>query len=428
MSTPALGNMKSQRCILVHVALPSADADEHIELQTLALSAGLDVVLMMRTRRHVPDARFFCGPGFAETLRHYVADSCAEVVIFSHELSPRHQRNLSRLCDIPVLDKTTLILDIFAQRARTFEGKLQVELAQLQHMSTRLVRVWTHLERQKGGIGLRGPGEKQIETDRRLIRARIRHIESRLSKVERQREQGRKSRQHSTVPTVALVGYTNAGKSTLFNQLCAANVYQADQLFATLDPTLRRCKLPGFGHAVLADTVGFIRGLPHSLVKAFRATLSEVIDADLLLHVIDSTHPQQQAMIQAVHEVLVEIGAQAIPLLYVYNKIDNHHEKLSPQIERDAKGKPFAVWASAATGLGLAELREAIASMLTQHYVHKELHLGPEEGRLHAQLHALQCVQEERIDASGGWSMTILIDQGNWHSLCAQRKSHCTST
>jgi GTP-binding protein HflX len=274
-----------------------------------------------------------------------------------------------------VLDRTGLILDIFAQRARTHEGKLQVELAQLQHMSTRLVRGWTHLERQKGGIGLRGPGETQLETDRRLLRARIKSITARLEKVRRQREQGRRARSRAELPTLSLVGYTNAGKSTLFNTLTGAQAYAADQLFATLDPTLRRIELSGVGALVLADTVGFIRHLPHDLVAAFRATLEETCKADLLLHVVDAQDRDKQAHIAQVNEVLREIGADSIPQIQVFNKIDL--TEVEPRLERDEHGEPDRVWVSAVTGAGLELLTEALTERFHGTQVHGWLQLSP---------------------------------------------------
>ncbi len=284
-------------------------------------------------------------------------------MIFNHTLTPSQERNLERVLECRVLDRTGLILDIFAQRARTHEGKLQVELAQLEHMSTRLVRGWTHLERQKGGIGLRGPGETQLETDRRLLRVRIRQIKQRLEKVRGQREQARRGRRRADIPSVSLVGYTNAGKSTLFNSLTEAEVYAANQLFATLDPTLRRIEIGDVGPVVLADTVGFIRHLPHKLVESFRATLEESSNADLLLHVIDAHEPERDQQIEQVLAVLGEIGANELPLLEVYNKVDLL-EGIEPQIQRDADGRPQRVWVSAREGLGLDLLRQAIAELL----------------------------------------------------------------
>src|SRR5690554_6775082 len=305
-----------ERAILVHLEGHDPEAREDLqEFQELVGSAGADTAAVVRVSRHQPSAKFLIGSGKVEEIRDLVKAEDVELVIFNHSLTPSQERNLERLFQCRVLDRTGLILDIFAQRAQTHEGKLQVELAQLKHLSTRLVRGWTHLERQKGGIGLRGPGETQLETDRRLIGKRIRALTERLEKVRSQREQGRRARQRNHVPTVALVGYTNAGKSTLFNALTGAAVYQANQLFATLDPTVRRLELPEGGHAVLADTVGFIRHLPHDLVAAFRSTLQETRDADLLLHVVDAGAEERDEYMHTVRDVLEQIGAHEVPQL-----------------------------------------------------------------------------------------------------------------
>ena len=341
-----------ERAILVHLdgQDPAAREDPQ-EFQELARSAGAEAVGFVNVARHQPSAKFLIGSGKVEELHDLVKDGEAELVIFNHTLTPSQERNLERALECRVLDRTGLILDIFAQRARTHEGKLQVELAQLEHMSTRLVRGWTHLERQKGGIGLRGPGETQLETDRRLLRVRIRQIKQRLEKVRGQREQARRGRRRADIPSVSLVGYTNAGKSTLFNALTESDVYAANQLFATLDPTLRRLELDDVGPVVLADTVGFIRHLPHKLVESFRATLEESSNADLLLHVIDAHEPERDQQIEQVLAVLGEIGANELPMLEVYNKVDLM-EGIEPQIQRDADGKPQRVWVSARDGSG----------------------------------------------------------------------------
>ncbi|HCL77464.1 MAG TPA: GTPase HflX, partial [Pseudomonas sp.] len=352
-----------ERAILVHLdgQDPSAREDPQ-EFRELARSAGAETVGFVNVARHQPSAKYLIGSGKVEELHDLVKDDEVELVIFNHTLTPSQERNLERALECRVLDRTGLILDIFAQRARTHEGKLQVELAQLEHMSTRLVRGWTHLERQKGGIGLRGPGETQLETDRRLLRIRIRQIKQRLEKVRGQREQARRGRRRADVPLVSLVGYTNAGKSTLFNALTQAEVYAANQLFATLDPTLRRLELDDLGPVVLADTVGFIRHLPHKLVESFRATLEESSNADLLLHVIDAHEPERDEQIEQVLAVLGEIGAEEVPLLEVYNKVDLM-EGIEPQIQRDADGVPRRVWVSAQQGLGLDLLRQAVAEL-----------------------------------------------------------------
>lgn len=304
------------------------------------------------------------GSGKAKEIQEAVLATKAQLILVNHSLYPSQKHHLELLLKCRVLDRTELILIIFAQRARTFEGKLQVELAQLQFMSTHLVRGWTHLERQKGGIGLRGgPGEKQIEVDRRLLRDRIHRIKSRLEKVAQQRALSRRARQRASMPTLSLIGYTNAGKSTLFNRLTQSEVYVADQLFATLDPTLRRILLPEIGTVILADTVGFIRDLPHDLIEAFHATLEETLQADLLLHVIDVSNPERQLYIEAVIQVLKKIGADDVPCLQVYNKLDLM-EEVAPHIDRDASGKPTRVWVSAQTGAGMQELKMAIAELL----------------------------------------------------------------
>ncbi|HEY0635755.1 MAG TPA: ribosome rescue GTPase HflX, partial [Gammaproteobacteria bacterium] len=311
-----------ERALLVHLDFRQEGEQEDLdEFRDLALSAGAEPVAVVTGARQTPDPKYFIGSGKAEEIRRQVEQDEVELVLVNHALSPAQERNLERLLQCRVLDRTGLILDIFAQRARSHEGKLQVELAQLKHLATRLVRGWTHLERQKGGIGLRGPGETQLETDRRLLAERIKTLNRRLEKVLLQREQGRKARQRAEIPTVSLVGYTNAGKSTLFNRLTSEGVYAADQLFATLDPTLRRLQLPNGNNCIVADTVGFIRHLPHDLVAAFRATLQESREADLLLHVVDASDPERDAKRHQVNEVLREIGAAEVPQIEVYNKI-----------------------------------------------------------------------------------------------------------
>ncbi len=400
----------SERAVLVHVEFPGRSAGEDLlEFADLARSAGAEVVATLTASRAAPDPRYYVGGGKAEEIRAEVAGSRAGLVIFNHELSPSQERNLEKLLQARVLDRTGLILDIFAQRARSFEGKLQVELAQLQHLSTRLVRGWTHLERQKGGIGLRGPGETQLETDRRLLAQRIKQIHKRLEKVRAQREQGRRARQRAEVPTVALVGYTNAGKSTLFNRLCDARVYAADQLFATLDPTLRRLELPGFGPLVLADTVGFVRQLPHQLVAAFRATLEETLRADLLLHVVDAHDPERHTRIEQVDEVLAAIGAADVPQLLVYNKIDLSGEPA--QLLRDVAGRVTRLWCSAASGVGLELLEQALSEIFLADQVGGWLYLAATDGRLRARLYQTGEVLREQADEAGGWWLEIRISE-----------------
>jgi len=398
-----------ERAILVHLdgQDPAAREDPQ-EFQELARSAGAEAVGFVNVARHQPSAKFLIGSGKVVELHDLVKDGEAELVIFNHTLTPSQERNLERALECRVLDRTGLILDIFAQRARTHEGKLQVELAQLEHMSTRLVRGWTHLERQKGGIGLRGPGETQLETDRRLLRVRIRQIKQRLEKVRGQREQARRGRRRADIPSVSLVGYTNAGKSTLFNALTESDVYAANQLFATLDPTLRRLELDDVGPVVLADTVGFIRHLPHKLVESFRATLEESSNADLLLHVIDAHEPERDQQIEQVLAVLGEIGANELPMLEVYNKVDLM-EGIEPQIQRDADGKPQRVWVSARDGLGLDLVRQAIAELLGNDLFVGTLRLPQRLGRLRAQFFELSAVQRETHDDEGGSLLEVRL-------------------
>ncbi len=402
--------------MLVHLNLASeAEREDPREFEELVLSAGGDPVAFIMGGRDAPHPRTFVGTGKLEEIGDAVRLHDAQIVMFNHSLSPSQERNLERQLECRVLDRTGLILDIFAQRARTHEGKLQVELAQLQHMSTRLVRGWTHLERQKGGIGLRGPGETQLETDRRLLRARIKSILARLEKVRKQRDQGRRSRRRAEVPTVSLVGYTNAGKSTLFNRLTESEVYAADQLFATLDPTLRRLDLENVGPVILADTVGFIAHLPHKLVEAFKATLEETRNADLLLHVIDAATEQRDDNIEQVQDVLVEIGAEQIPQLQVYNKLDLLQQPA--RIERNAEGVPERVWLSAATGEGCELLLQAIAELVGQEMVSETLDLDPDQGSLRAALYRLGAVEAENYSDDGVAHLNVRLPRADWNRL-----------
>lgn len=385
------------------------------EFKELALSAGLKVTGLIVAKRRRPDARLFVGKGKLDEIRDAIEESGAELVLFGQRLAPSQERNLEAELKVRVLDRNSLILDIFAQRARSFDGKLQVELAQLQHLSTRLVRGWTHLERQKGGIGLRGPGETQLETDRRLLNERVKVLKGRLTKVRRQREQGRAQRTKSGIHTVALVGYTNAGKSTLFNQLTDENVYSADQLFATLDPTLRRLDLVAGQAAVMADTVGFIEDLPHELVDAFRSTLTETREADLLVHVVDVVDDEREQRQSEVNHVLKSIGAGDVPQLVVYNKIDL--TELSPQVRRGEADKIEAVWVSAVTGAGIEPLKEAIAERLGGSRVTGTLQLSPNRGKLRAQLYAASAVSEEIVADDGTVALKIDVDAVDWAKL-----------
>lgn len=409
-----------ERAILVHVDFPAEiDREDLSELKLLVASAGVETLAVVTAARSTPSSRYFVGSGKAEEIADHVRLFDANVVIFNHSLTPTQERNLEKLCQCRVLDRTGLILDIFAQRARTHEGKLQVELAQLRHISTRLVRGWTHLERQKGGIGLRGPGETQLETDRRLIRARIKYILSRLEKVEKQREQGRRARQRAEIPTVSLVGYTNAGKSTLFNQLTEAEVYAADQLFATLDPTLRKLNLPDVGPIVFADTVGFIRHLPHELVAAFKATLQETLEADLLLHVIDVADDRQAENIHQVQEVLHEIGADEIPQLLICNKIDKLVD-IEPRIDTDDEGMPSRVWLSAQTGVGIDLLQEALVQRLRPRMVSVSLRIPPSMGKLRGKLYAMKSVTGEQTCEDGQMALQVRMSAVDWQRLAKQ--------
>lgn len=349
-----------ERAILVHLDFPQEENREELdEFRELVVSAGAQPLDVVKGSRRSPHPRYFVGSGKAEEIKASVLTHNAEVVLFNHVLSPSQERNLEQLLQCRVLDRTGLILDIFAQRAQSHEGKLQVELAQLKHMSTRLVRGWTHLERQKGGIGLRGPGETQLETDRRLLSARIKRIRKRLDKVGSQRDQGRRHRKRQDVISVSLVGYTNAGKSTLFNRLSGAGVYAADKLFATLDPTLRRVDIGAGEQIVLADTVGFIRHLPHDLVASFQSTLIETREASLLLHVVDASSDRRDENIEQVNQVLNEIGADHVPQIVVYNKLDLV-DGATPRVTEDENGRVTRIWVSSKTGAGIDMLRDVL--------------------------------------------------------------------
>ena len=382
--------------------------DEH-EFKELVRSAGADDTTLITGTRKSPDPRFFVGTGKAEEIKTAVTQAGADVVIFDHALSPAQERNLEGFVECRVLDRTALILDIFAQRAKSHEGKLQVELAQLKHMSTRLVRGWTHLERQKGGIGMRGPGETQLETDRRLLSVRIKQINRRLEKVSKQREQGRQLRQKTEIPTVSLVGYTNAGKSTLFNKITGSKVYAADQLFATLDPTLRRVNLPDQQAIVLADTVGFIRDLPHDLVAAFRATLQETIEADLILHVIDSNDEQRDYYREQVNDVIRELGAEDVPQLEVMNKIDLTEQ--AAHVDDEHNGLPSRVWLSAVTAEGIPELLEKLSTAFAKSVFKGHLRLHPALARLRAQLYEDEAIVSEKISGKGEYLLEVCVQK-----------------
>ncbi|RBP84365.1 GTPase HflX [Marinomonas rhizomae] len=406
--------------VLVHIDFhdqsESYGPEEFVEL---AISAGADPVAVVSGTRQRPDARYFIGTGKLAEVKDIVEREEAQVVLFDHALSPSQERNLESILQCRVLDRTGLILDIFAQRARTHEGKLQVELAQLQHMSTRLIRGWTHLERQKGGIGMRGPGETQLETDRRLLRERIKAIQKRLAKVGSQRDQNRRSRDRSSVPTVSLVGYTNAGKSTLFNRATGAEVFAADQLFATLDPTLRRLDIEQIGSIVLADTVGFIRQLPHRLIKAFQATLKESSEADLLLHVVDAADVSRDENMKHVDSVLEEIGANEVPTLTVFNKIDAL-PTAEPRIDRDANGNPSRVWLSARDGQGVDLLKQAIAELLAEDVFDETLYLPSKYGRFRAMLFDHGAVKSEHFDEAGRFVLDVKLPKKDYLQILAR--------
>ncbi|MCH4810162.1 ribosome rescue GTPase HflX [Vreelandella neptunia] len=408
-----------ETAVLVHVDFHDEQKREDPgEFLELVRSAGAEPATLLTASRHRPDSRTFIGSGKLEELRALLAAHAAELVIFNHSLSPSQERNVEQELKCRVLDRTGLILDIFAQRARTHEGKLQVELAQLEYMSTRLVRGWTHLERQKGGIGLRGPGETQLETDRRLLRGRIKSIHKRLDKVRSQRDQNRRARARAEIPSVSLVGYTNAGKSTLFNALTNSDVYAADQLFATLDPTLRRLEIEDVGPVVMADTVGFIRHLPHKLVEAFQATLQEASEASLLVHVIDAADPDRELNVEQVELVLKEIGADDVPVLKVMNKIDKLDS--APRIERDGHGMPEVVWLSAQQGQGLELLHEALTERLANDVIGFSLTLTPEQGKLRAGLHELNAVREEAFNEQGHSVLDVRLPRRDFNQLMAQ--------
>ncbi len=411
---------RGERAVLVHTrltgnrsdTLSQQDCDEFVEL---VASAGVQQTALVLASRESPDPTTYVGSGKVDELAAAVETGDAEVVIFDRELTPSQERNLERKLSCRVLDRTGLILDIFAQRARSHEGKLQVELAQLQHLSTRLVRGWTHLERQKGGIGLRGPGEKQLETDRRLLAERIRTLRKRLEKVSRQRDQGRQARKKADISSISLVGYTNAGKSTLFNTLAGESVYAADQLFATLDPTLRKILLPNRQPVILADTVGFIRDLPHDLIAAFRATLQETAEADVLLHVIDASDPKRFEYMQQVEQVLTELGASDRPQIQVFNKIDL--TDVPPHWEPATHGNPPRVWVSAKTAAGFAELFQAITVVLGDVTSKRYFELPVIAGKARAQLYASGGVVKESMLDDGSNLVEVCLTERQWGRL-----------
>ena len=400
---------RGERAILLHVqvgAPPHREDPE--EFEALARAAGAKLVGAVRANLRRVNPRFLIGTGKLDELQSLAAASSAELVLVDHPLTPGQQRNLEQALSRRVVDRTGLILDIFSVRARTFEGKLQVELAQLEHLSTRLIRGWSHLERQKGGIGLRGPGETQLETDRRLLGQRIEQLQRRLARLTKRRGLARHQRRKHEISTVSLVGYTNAGKSTLFNRLTDAGVKVADQLFATLDPTLRRVELPVGGPMVLVDTVGFVRDLPHELVEAFQSTLEETLQAKLLLHVIDCSDPSHLTRIDDVNAVLEQIGADTLPLVQVYNKADIRG--IPPRVDRAETGMPMRVWLSAETGQGMDALLGAITDYLHLDVVCGTVRLAVSQARLRALIYDSATVVDERLLTEGGWELDVEID------------------
>ena len=409
---------RGNRAIILHPCFAGTGPDAIDEFHELALSAGVELVAVLHAPRNKPDARYFVGRGKIDELASQVDDYEADLVLVSRPLSAVQERNIEMRCKCRVLDRTTLILDIFAQRARSYEGKLQVELAQLRHLSTRLVRGWTHLERQKGGIGLRGPGETQLETDRRLIGHRIRSLRAKLEKVNRQREQSRRQRQRLEVQTVALVGYTNAGKSTLFNRLTESDVDTRDMQFATLDPTVRQLANQQGNRVLIADTVGFVGELPTELIAAFRATLLETREADLLLHVIDASDPYCAERREEVEDMLTSISADQIPVIRVYNKIDRLGRQAD--VQQDGNGVISQVSISARDGLGVDELQEAICQRLAGDRIRSHVRLDSGNARLRAQLFEMGVVVEERFADDGSWILFLDLPLNQAERLAGQ--------
>ena len=401
---------QGERTVLIHVELNSGRHTPNSlgEFKQLALSSGLNIVDTITVKRNFTKAQFFIGTGKVDELSDIVSEHEIDLVIFSLELSPSQERNLEKALKCQVMDRTGLILDIFALRASSFEGKLQVELAQLRHLSTRLVRGWTHLERQKGGIGLRGPGETQLETDKRLISIRIKNINKRLAKVHKQHDLGRKSRLKKELPMISLVGYTNAGKSTLFNRLTNANVYADDKLFATLDSTIRRVILPAAGEAVIADTVGFIQDLPHELVEAFKSTLEETRQANVLLHVVDASDANNRDKIEQVEDIIEQIDAQNIPSIIVMNKIDEIGD-FSPRVDKDNDGNIYRVWLSAHSGEGIDLIYKALSQSLSGMMTCARIQLDVQSAFIRSEIHKIGFIEKEIMNEFGQWLLEINV-------------------
>lgn len=401
---------QGERTLLVYVELPSTRNIHNAksEFKELAQSSGLVIIEMIQVNRNSTKAQYFIGTGKVDEIAQMVHDLELDLVIFSSELTPSQERNLEKTLQCQVMDRTGLILDIFALRASSFEGKLQVELAQLRHLSTRLVRGWTHLERQKGGIGMRGPGETQLETDKRLIAVRIKNITRRLDKVHKQRDLGRKSRVKNELPMLALAGYTNAGKSTLFNTLTDAKVFAHDQLFATLDSTIRRVILPASGEAVIADTVGFIQNLPHDLVDAFKSTLEETKRSNVLLHIVDAADEYNIEKISQVDEIIEEIGAGKIPTILVMNKIDCL-DNFTPRLDRDESGRVYRVWISSQTGEGINLLYQALAEQLSGMMTRAKIELNVKSAHIRSEIYDIGYIHNEKVDDFGQWILEINV-------------------
>lgn len=408
-----------EKVLLCHISL-NKHQDSHAEFLELATSSGVQVIEQIFIKRHTPEAQYFIGSGKVEQIAQIVQANNIEVVLFSKPLSPSQQRNLERAFECRVMDRTGLILDIFALRAQSFEGKLQVELAQLKHMSTRLIRGWTHLERQKGGLGLRGPGETQLETDRRLIQHRINHLKTRLEKVDKQRHLARQSRIKNQVPVISLVGYTNAGKSSLFNALTQADIYTDDKLFATLDTTLRNIILPACGEAIIADTVGFIQDLPHDLVAAFKSTLDETRKADVLLHVVDVNDDNTLEKIHQVNQILTQIGADEIPTILVMNKIDLQ-DGTKKHSKNNLAGKIHKVWLSAQTGEGLELLQSALSQQLSGFMTVAKIRLAIHATKFRSEIYKVGFIRTEKVDELGRWILEINVTHHYLDKLLLQK-------